>query len=63
MLPHVIPVQYTFLFNENQSSKNIRDFKTFTFKFSSITYYIWMYPQTDANPMHDFSFSLSLQPG
>lgn len=22
-----------------------------------------MYPQTDANPMHDFSFSLSLQPG
>jgi len=40
MLPHVIPVQYTFLFNENQSSKNIRDFKTLTFKFSSNTYCI-----------------------
>lgn len=63
MLQHVIPVQYTFLFNENQSSKNIRDFKTFTFKFSSNTYCIWTYPQTAANPMYDFSFSLSLQPG
>lgn len=47
----LIPVQYTFLFNENQRSENIIDFKTFTFKFSSNTYCIWKYPQTNANPM------------